>query len=427
MNTQQLTDELIRSAIARRVAAAAEGDLHVRVHAATAATPQRRGWRVRLDGERLLPQRGLALRLSVAIVLLATVALLAVLIGSQTNRTTPAPLGGLAYLYQGDLYVAGPAGESPRLVWDLPATDDLAPTQLTWLDPVHVLLETYAASGGGIHLVDIATGAQHVLDSGQFVALSPDRRIVAVSTYDERATPPEGVGLIEIATGAVVGEIPGSLRGYPATWSPDGRFIVDEEPKAILRVDVANGERSTLAAGLCCGLSPHWPTWSPDGARIVYVDYHLPGLAGDCEFRCGTLWAAPAAGAGEPTRLTPELGSEILPAFSPDGRWIAYINECPCLDAKTIGIVSDGLILIAADGSGARVLAPDPRALPTTNPAGYLTTPGGVPGRQFSWDPDSAGITYLTKDATIWHVTLDGIARQLEGSAISEFARQVLP
>lgn len=406
MNTQHLTDELIRSAIARRVTAAAEGDLHERVLAATAANQQRRGWRVRLDGEWLLPQQGLAVRLSVALVLLATVALVAVLVGSQINRTTPAPLGGLAYLSQGDLYVAGPGGESPRLVWDIPATEDVAPRQLVWVDPETVLLQDYS-SEGGVHVVDVATGAHRQLDTGQFVAVSLDGHQLATLRYEEGATPPERLRLIDIASGGLIAELAAPIRAYAHNWSPDGRWLLGEMPESIYKVDTTNRAITTLATGLCCGLSLHSPVWSPDGTRVVYVDYHLPVSAGDCEFRCGTLWAVPAAGGGAPVRLTTELGSEILPAFSPDGRWIAYIDES-----------TNDLIVIAADGSGARVLAPDPRSRPGLD---------SVPNREFRWDPDSAGITYLTKVATLWHITLGGVATQLEGSAISEFARQVLP
>lgn len=403
MNARLLTDERIRSAIDRRAMGANEGDLRERVLAATAAVPQRRDWWARLFDD-AGPQRRTALTLSVAFVLLTMVAFITVLVGSQVNRTTPAPLGGLAYLAGGDLYVAGPGGESPRLVWDIPASEDLASRQLVWLDPETVLLQDYS-SLGGVHVVDVATGAHRQLDTGQLVAVSPDRLLAAIAAFDESATPPDRVKVIEIATGALVREIPGLISGYPPKWSPDGRTIVAESPETVYRVDIASGERTILADGLCCGLSAHWPTWSPDGTRVVYVDYHLPQRGSppvDCDFRCGTLWAVAAAG-GEPIRLTPELGSEILPAVSPDGRWIAYV------DAST-----GGLIVIAADGSGLPVIGLD-----------------GSVGNAFPeirWDLDSAGITYLSPAATLWHVRLDGlVATQIEAPAISEFARQVLP
>ena len=73
------------------------------------------------------------------------------------------------------------------------------------------------------------------------------------------------------------------------------------------------------------------------------------------------------------------------------------------------------LVVIATDGSGTHLRTPDP---PLSIPAS---------GLDFSWDPDSAGITHLTNDGTLWHVTVGGVATQLPGSAITEFARQDLP
>jgi len=422
-----LTDDAIRVAIARRARSGTDLDLRERVLAATTATRQRRGWRVRLEQGLTLSDRRATYSLVALVVMLLALALGVALVG-RLLEPTPGSLGKLAYIWQGDLYVAGPAGESPRLVWHDPAPEDSVGGQLNWLDPETVLIQSWATFSGGVHVINVTTGADRVLDAGTFVALSPDRRVVAIRTFEKGAKPETRVRLFDIASGSVVGELPEPISGYPARWSPDGRSIVGESPDTIYRVDVATGARTVLAVGLCCGLSPHVPTWSPDGMRVVYVNYHLPVSHADCDFRCGTLWSVPSAG-GQSTRITPELGSEYGPAFSPDGRWIAYVNTCPCSDASTTGLVSDNLTIMATDGSGARVIAPDPRSQPTTDPAGYLTMPGldRVPRGQFSWDPDSAGVTYVATVGTLWHVTLDGIAIQLEGSAITEFARQGVP
>ena len=417
-----ITDEMIRTALTRRATGGDAGPLRDRVFAATAAVSQRRRWRVRLAQTGMLQQRQTTLTLAAAVALLLAAALVVALVGSQINRPTLGSPGRLAYFSGGDLYVAEPNGASPQLIWDLPATEDIALRQLVWLDPETVLLHSYTATDGGVSVVDVASGAHRLLDPGGLVALSPDRRLVAIQTFGEDSTPKYRVRLIDIASGAVVGEIPGEISGYPPRWSPDGRSILVESPDSIYRVDVATGERTIVVSQLCCGLSPHWPTWSLDGSRVVYVDYHLPPSREggsttpnrDCAFRCGTLWSVTSAG-GEPTRLTPELGSEILPAVSPDGLWIAYIDDS---SNNLIDESSNNLIVIAADGSGARVLAPDPLSRPG---------PDSVPNGQFRWDLDSAGITYLTRVGTLWHITLGGTATQLEGLAISEFARQVLP
>lgn len=404
-----LTDEAIRAAIARRATSGGERDLRERVLAATTAVPQRRGWRVRAEQALTLPKRRTTLTLAIAVLLLLALAMGAVLVGGLVDRTTPRSLGSLAYLWQGDLYVAGPAGESPRLVWHDPATEDQVGGQLVWLDPETVLMQSYATFSGGVHVINVTTGANRVLDAGTFLALSPDRRVVAIQTFNKAAT--GRVRLFEIASGTVVGEMPEPISGYPAKWSPDGRSIVGESPDMVYHVDVATGVRTVLATGLCCGLSPHYPAWYLDGSRVVYVDYHLPTSLGDCEFRCGTLWSVPAAG-GLPTRLTPEAGSEVEPSVSPDGRWIAYIEEF--LDGRQ----TNDLIVIAADGSGRQVVMPGDKS----GPVGV-----GSPIPAFVWDPNSAGFDYRSPDATLWHITLDGVATQVQAPAISDFARQVLP
>jgi hypothetical protein len=413
MNVQlPLTDDAIRAAIARRASGAGERDLRKRVLAAAAAVPQRRGWRVRLEQLPILRQRRATPTLIVALALLLAATIVVALVGSQIDRPSPGALGRLAYLSQGDLYVAGPSGESPRFLWHDPASEDLAQRQLVWLDPETVLMESYATFSGGVHVINVTTGANRVLDRGDLVALSPDRRVAAIHTFNQAATPQDRVRLIEIASGRVVGELPWPIGGYPPKWSPDGRSIAGETSDTIYKVDVATGATTVLAAGLCCGLSPHWPSWSADGSRVIYVDYHLPANRNlDCDFRCGTIWSVPAAG-GVPTRLTPELGSEIWPVVSPDGRWIAYIEEF------LNGRQTNDLIIIAADGAGRRVVTPEPLR-------GLLGDGSPIP--QIHWDQASDGLTYLSRDGRLWHIALDGPSTLIDLPTITEFARQVLP
>ena len=402
MNSQiPLTDDAIRAAVVRRATSGSEGNLRERVLEATAVVPQARGWRLRWGQGLAMPERRTSLVLAIAVLLLLAAAIGVAIVGRLADDTAPAQLGRLAYISDGDLYVAGPAGQDGRLVWDIPPTEDEAPLQVTWLDGDNVLLQTYGTDGGWVHAINVITGENRILHAGSFVALSPDRRRVAIATVDDTSAQAPLVRIMEIETGATVRDIAGTIRGYPAAWSPDGRTILGELPDAIERIDVATGERTTIAQGLCCGLSQHWPQWSPDGLRVVYVAYHEPspapgepGTVPECAFRCGTIWTVAAAG-GEPARVTPEIGSEILPAFSPDGRWIAYVEES-----------TRALTVISSDGSETREI-------------GQFEV--------FSWDEDSSAFTALSPHATLWHVPLDGPAIQIQAPPISEFARQVLP
>lgn len=80
-------------------------------------------------------------------------------------------------------------------------------------------------------------------------------------------------------------------------------------------VDLADGAQSELP-----GLRDDWmPTLAPDGRRVVFVS--------DRWGANHNLWVQDLAGivpSGTARRLTAGPGDAAFPAFSPDGRWIAY-------------------------------------------------------------------------------------------------------
>jgi len=110
---------------------------------------------------------------------------------------------------------------------------------------------------------------------------------------------------------------------------------------------------------------------SPTGKRVVV------------EAR-GDLWTLPAEH-GTPRAITRTNGvAERSPAWSPDGRWIAFFDD-------TAGEYE--LFIVAADGSGER------RQL--TQEAGPFKT--GI-----TWSPDSKHIGYTDRAGTLRLVTLEG-------------------
>lgn len=72
-------------------------------------------------------------------------------------------------------------------------------------------------------------------------------------------------------------------------------------------------------------LAPSAPTLSPDGATVVYAAV-APDL--DADEYVGHLWSVPADGSAAPRALT-RGHRDTAPAFSPDGRFVAFLRAEP--------------------------------------------------------------------------------------------------
>ena len=82
----------------------------------------------------------------------------------------------------------------------------------------------------------------------------------------------------------------------------------------LMLMDLATRKETPLR-----GLSPISPAWAPDGRQVVFVSARIGGRY--------DLWIQPVSdqGASGPARrLTDQPGSVAHPAFSPDGKWVAY-------------------------------------------------------------------------------------------------------
>jgi Tol biopolymer transport system component/imidazolonepropionase-like amidohydrolase len=119
---------------------------------------------------------------------------------------------------------------------------------------------------------------------------------------------------------------------YPAfQWTPDGSSIVVTFGGKFHRVTVATGAADTIpfTAGIeqvveravrfstpiedqVRARAIRWPVLSPDGRTLVFS-------------ALGSLWEMPWPD-GSPSRITDAASLEYAPAFSPDGRWLAYVT-----------------------------------------------------------------------------------------------------
>lgn len=103
-------------------------------------------------------------------------------------------------------------------------------------------------------------------------------------------------------------------------WSPDGRSIIYEGANGIWSVS-ADGTSKPLRLTESGNRQLPWSI-SPDGSRLAFIE--ISPITG---FDLWTVALQPGedgleAGKPEPFLVTPDF--EIYPAFSPDGKWIAY-------------------------------------------------------------------------------------------------------
>ena len=110
------------------------------------------------------------------------------------------------------------------------------------------------------------------------------------------------------------------VNSYPV-WSPDGRYVVFQSPSSGILwapADAAHGPRPFTK-----GQGKQWPTsFTSDGTRLAFFERAPDG---------GTLiQTVPVRGdssepqAGEPKLFLRTPSGNSYPAFSPDGRWLAY-------------------------------------------------------------------------------------------------------
>ena len=183
--------------------------------------------------------------------------------------------------------------------------------------------------------------------------------------------------------------------------SPDGRwaaFVYSDGHTDLLGLVPADG--SEWPAQLVTGADFYMqPAWHPTGQWLAWVEWNYPNMPWD-ETRIQLAQVA----SGENSRL-PHLssvqtvgGGDQIPAsqplFSPDGRWLSFIEETGewpaliLLDLKT----KERRVLLSADGF-------------------ELSLPAWVQGsHSYGWSPSSKSLFYLRYQgptASLWSINLE--------------------
>jgi Tol biopolymer transport system component/imidazolonepropionase-like amidohydrolase len=98
--------------------------------------------------------------------------------------------------------------------------------------------------------------------------------------------------------------------------SPDGQRLALTVMAELYVVDWPDGTPRRLASGVP-GVQQH-PAWSPDGRWIAFAAWS--------DDEGGHLWKIRADGSGQPVRITPAAALYQVPRFSPDGRRVLAVR-----------------------------------------------------------------------------------------------------
>jgi serine/threonine-protein kinase len=132
----------------------------------------------------------------------------------------------------------------------------------------------------------------------------------------------EDIWTVEVKTGKLSRVTSGDRNYTACMWSPDGLFLVlaaRHEGVFWQRLDSRSGNPRPLIASK--NIQMPW-SFTPDGKHLAY--YELNSETGF------DIWTVPIEimnlelHAGKPEVFVHTKGFEVYPAFSPDGKWLAY-------------------------------------------------------------------------------------------------------
>jgi len=251
--------------------------------------------------------------------------------------------------------------------------DDASPTRT--MEPK---AGSFAKSGGG------SGGGQRIIFTSN---------IDEASNFEVYSMNPDGTGITRLTNN--------SAFDASAVWSPDGKrvaFVSNRyKPGAgadifVMNADGTNVVRLTNGSGLNT-----FPTWSKDGKQIAFASTRA--VAGSIDDEDLDIYVMKDDGTNV-TRLTNTPGVDSKPAWSPDGRLIAFVSK-----RDHLGTDAADLYLMNPDGSSVARLTNQNNAVwfaswdPHSRRIAYSLYLGAPDGAIFTINADGSGLTHLVVDA----------------------------
>jgi len=265
-----------------------------------------------------------------------------------------------------------------------------------------------SSPNGGLWLTDVETGAATPVSMGltqqHNPSVSRDSKLAFTAGgpgYDLVDVPLNGAPMRDVlATGG---------DEYSGAWVPGSTkyvYLTNKNGEQELRIHsrADNSDRLIVSIGTSGGTALAAPMPSPDGQRVAYEVWGVGG-------GFSSIWIAPVGG-GAATKLTRPGATETGASWSPDGLSIACYHEeggVTDLDLIRLGSTDPPRVLVRnIPGATIPAWSPDGRWIAYQTPAVLkpaivglqLVSPDGarhrflttIPGRAFVWSQDGGSL-----------------------------------